>query len=703
MSIQNRHRRALLAAVCVLCTGLVALAHWVHFEPLVRLEFSARDFLARHGRKSPLNNNLVFLAVDRATVTLEGAFGDEIEASPALTAMKKSGWPWSRDVYPMIIERLANAGARAIIFDLLFTTERDGDDAFRAALDRHGDRVVIGANFEGADSVSGSSTTLTHPSESLIPRGDSLDPRVGYVNFWQDTDGVVRRAHYRNTVDEVEGRLPSPDAEVFYSLAGRAMLRIGREDLIARDPRCIRFTKDFRPYPLWEIFNQKTWDAPPYHSGEFFRGKVVLVGPEGSLHKDYVRTPLGDTPGPELHLQALNAALNKDFIREPSQVANLLSIFGAGLLAWILSAFITQPLLRFVILILGSAAFSFIAYILFGLKSGAALLSVPPPLLALNISGLVWLTVEQVLDRIEKNRTRRTLERYVSKDLVKEILDNPASLLTTLGGVRKSVAILFSDLRGFTTMTEEADSVQLVAQLNEYFTAMVKLIFDNKGTPDKFIGDAIMATWGIVHTEGSTKDVERAVTASFEMQAALRELNANWEKRGIRPFRMGIGINYGSVIAGNIGATGGASEKMDLTAIGDPVNQASRLEGTTKEYGLDLLLGEGAAEHVQDVFHLQLVDLVQVKGKTKPISIYTVLGPKREPLAQNVSDYLASYTGGVARYQAGNFAAAVECFDAAIASRPGDPLAAMFLERCRDLHDNPPGPGWNGVFVMKKK
>ncbi|MEQ1840650.1 MAG: adenylate/guanylate cyclase domain-containing protein [Verrucomicrobiales bacterium] len=670
MSLLNSHRRTLLAAVCILCTGIVAVAYWAHFEPLVRLDFSARDFLARYGKKSPLNDNLVFLAVDRATVTLDGAFSDEIEASPALTAMKKSGWPWSRDVYPMIIERLANAGAQVIIFDLLFTTERDGDDAFRATLDRHGDRVVIGANFEGADSENGSSTTLTHPSVSLIPRGDSVDPRVGYVNFWGDTDGVVRRAHYRTTVDQADGRLPSPDSEVFHSLAGRALLRIGREDLIPNEPRCIRFTTSFKPYPLWEIFNQKTWEAPPYSNGEFFRGKVILVGPEGSLHKDYVRTALGNTPGPELHLQALNAALNKDFVHEPSPMTTLLSILGAGIVAWMLSAFITQPLLRFAVLVLGSAAFFFAAYILFGLKSGAVLLSVPPPLLAANISGLVWLTCEQVLDRIEKNRTRRTLERYVSKDLVKEILDNPASLLTTLGGVRKSVAILFTDLRGFTTMTEEADSVQLVTQLNEYFTAMVKRIFDNKGTPDKFIGDAIMATWGIVHTEGPAKDVERAVTASFEMQAALRELNANWEKRGIRPFHMGIGINYGSVIAGNIGATGGASEKMDLTAIGDPVNLASRLEGTTKEYGLDLLLGEGAAEHVKDLFHLQLVDLVQVKGKTKPISVYTVLSPKRESLASNLSDYLTYYGEGMKHYRAGTFTPAIASFESALKADP---------------------------------
>jgi adenylate cyclase len=133
------------------------------------------------------------------------------------------------------------------------------------------------------------------------------------------------------------------------------------------------------------------------------------------------------------------------------------------------------------------------------------------------------------------------------------------------------------------------------------------------------------------------------------------------------------------------------------------VNLASRLEGLTKEYGLELVLGESAADLVIEAFHLQFVDLVQVKGKTRPISVFTVLGLRSEPLAQNVNDYLAGYEEGLKRYRMAKFASAIESFHRCLKSRPGDPLATMYLERCTRLQENPPGPDWNGVFVMTKK
>jgi adenylate cyclase len=698
MSLLTRHRRTLPVIVCIVCTAVVAAAFWFGFEPLRRLEFGARDFLARHGKKPPARPDLVFLAIDQASVSLDGASPEEIEASPALQAMKRDGWPWPRDVYAMVIDRLASAGARVITFDMLYPTERQGDGAFRAALERHRDKVVIGANFVETPITK----TLTAPSPTLIPQGDTLDPRVGYVNFWADHDEVVRHARYQITADEVNGWLPAPGSEVFDSLTACILRKLGRGDLIPREAKCFRFSETFESYPLWQIFVQRMWDLPPCRSGELFRGKVVLVGPEGNWAKDVLRTPLGQTPGPELHLHALNAALNKDFVREPSRAANVASILIAGLAAWGLGAFVAQPFLRFAVFIGTSVLYFIIAWFLFGSSREGVLIALAPPLLAANGSGLVWLICEHVLERIDKTRTRRTLERYVSKDLVREILDNPASLLTTLGGVRKSVAILFSDLRNFTTMTEQADSAQLVAQLNEYFTGMVKRIFDSKGTLDKFIGDAIMAVWGEVQSEGPAQDVRRAVTAALQMQAALAELNTRWESRGIRTFQMGIGINYGPVIVGNIGATG-ATEKMELTVIGDPVNIASRLEGLTKEYGVELLLGESAADLVADAFHLQLVDLVRLKGKTQPIRVYTVLGAQHEIPSPSLRDYLVRYAEGLKRYQMRKFDSAMHSFRGCLASRPGDPMAAMYAGRCQDLLNDPPGPEWDGVFVMTKK
>ena len=710
MNFLNRHRRAFLIAVCVACTGIVAAAYWLNFmsrfnfRSLLRMEGRARDYLTQHGRRSPARPELVFLAIDGATTTLDDVFPEEIAESPALRSMKESGWPWSRDIYPMIIERLVNAGARLIIFDMLFPTERPGDEEFKAVLERHQDKVVIGANFLAAPDARTRTGNqgLTIPTRSLIPSGDPLDERVGYVNFWPELDDTVRLARYRITEYEVKGWQPAPDSRLLYSLTGRALSKLGHEELVPREPRCIRFAEAFPTRPLWQIFSSKIWARPPYDNGELFRDKIVLIGPQGDWAHDVLSTPLGIIDGPELHLHALNAALNRDFIHEPSHLANLATILLAGVAAWALSAFIKQPFVRFLVFILGSAAWYFLAHFLFGLRSGATILSIVPPLLAANSSGLVWLILEQVIDRLEKARTRRTLERYVSKDLVREILDNPASLLTALGGVRKSVAILFSDLRGFTTLTEGADSAQLVAQLNEYFTEMVRCIFNNKGIVDKFIGDAVMAVWGEITSDGPAHDVERAITAAMQMQSALTELNAGWAARSIRPFRMGLGINYGPVIVGNIGATG-ATEKMELTIIGDPVNLASRLEGLTKEYQLELLLGESAADLVVDIFPLQLVDLVRVKGKTQPIRVYTVLGHAHETLPENLRSYLARYTEALQHYRTREFAAAIASFRASLEFRPDDALVKIYIDRCQALLDRPPGPEWDGVFVMTKK
>ncbi len=694
MNIHSRRRRILPIAVCAACTALVLAAYWLGFEPLMRLEYNAQDFQTWHGRLSPLRPELVFLAIDQASVSLSDAFAEDIEASPALQIMKRDGYPWSREVYGMLIDKLVGAGARVVVFDVLYPTERPGDEMLRSALERHGDKVVIGANF-GTDSQS-----IAFPVKSLIPAGDSPDPRVGYVNFWPDTDGVVRRARY--SVSPKDGMFAVRPSEVMYSLTARALQKTGHGNLVPHEVKCIRFTDSFPSYSLWEVFSPEMWKAKPYSGGELFRNKIVLIGPLGDWAKDVINTPFGKIPGPALHLHALNAALNSDFIHELSFTGNIVSIVLAGLFAWVLGTLIKHPFLRLAAFVVACVIYALIARQLFNLQSGAVMLALAPPVLTTGISGFIWLIWEHVLERMEKNRTRRTLERYVSRDLVREILDNPSSYLNALGGERKSVAILFSDIRGFTTITEEADSVQLVSQLNEYLTEMVRCVFENKGTLDKFIGDAVMAVWGSIRSDGPAQDVARAVSAALQMQSALAALNARWAARDIRDFQIGIGINHGLVISGNIGSAG-AMEKMDLTVIGDTVNLGSRLEGLTKEYGLELLLGEAAADLVTDAFHLQFVDLVRVKGKKKPIRVYTVLGPRSTPLPEARTRYLAAYDAAMQNYREARFAAAAESFGQCLAILPGDPLATLYIARCRSLAEHPPGADWDGVFVMKSK
>jgi adenylate cyclase len=280
---------------------------------------------------------------------------------------------------------------------------------------------------------------------------------------------------------------------------------------------------------------------------------------------------------------------------------------------------------------------------------------------------------------------------------VKELVDNPEGWLNTLGGQRKPITILFSDVRGFTSMTENADPHALVKQLNEYFDAMVEIVFANKGTLDKFIGDAVMAHWGSITTEGVVMDAHRAVTTAVQMRKALALVNPQWKDRGMLELQFGIGVNMGEAIVGNLGS----KEKAEVSAISDAVNLASRLEGVTKQYHIDLCIGENVALLVRDFFILQPLDLILVKGKTKPVEIFAVL----DECGPGVSEpaWLARHEEAVKLYRAGDFAAAETAWRDVLAQSPGDSIAEVFIARCADLRANPPTGKWDGVFEMKSK
>jgi len=331
-------------------------------------------------------------------------------------------------------------------------------------------------------------------------------------------------------------------------------------------------------------------------------------------------------------------------------------------------------------------------------KSGLLLLTVPV-LSALLLSGSFSLGFEYALERIEKLRTRRTLERYVSKNLVKEVLENPGSYYSTLRGVRVPVSILFSDLVGFTTLSEKADPEALVAQLNEYLTRMTSVVFSNGGTLDKFIGDAIMAVWGNVRSFGVAQDAKNCARAALAMRRELRQLNEKWRDEGRMGLGMGIGINQGEVIVGNIGS----QERMDPTVIGDSVNLASRLEGLTRIYGVDILLGPTAAELVRDEFHLRSVARVQVKGKTKPVDAFTFIGARNEDVDSQLLKWLEVYEEGLEKFRARDFTQAKILFSRFLEFYPDDLLAQMYLARSLDYERQPPDEAWNAVEVLTKK
>jgi adenylate cyclase len=322
-----------------------------------------------------------------------------------------------------------------------------------------------------------------------------------------------------------------------------------------------------------------------------------------------------------------------------------------------------------------------------------------PVLTGFLLSGLLSLGFEYVLERMEKLRTRRTLERYVSKNLVKEILENPDSFYSSLRGVRLPVTVLFSDIVGFTSMTESADPEQLVAQLNEYLSRMTASVFENNGTLDKFIGDAVMAVWGNVSSRGVAEDAKACARTALAMRRELEALNKKWAKEGIAPFHIGIGINQGDALGGNIGS----QEKADPTVIGDAVNLASRLEALTRTYGVDILVGVRARDLIGDEFDLRSVALVQVKGKSEPVEIFTLIGAKKEPGDPEFLQRLETYELGFRKFREREFTQAKILFSQFLEFYPDDALAKMYLERALEYEGQPPDEAWDAVEVFKKK
>jgi len=635
-------------------------------------------------------------------MTLKPEGEDEVNAWPKIRAiqlMTERPFPWSRELWILLMDKLFASGARVVIFDIVFSPPSDVDVQFREALDKYRDRVVIGCNFDDAQG-----NLLVLPNTSLIPAPQAQDDRVGFVNFWRDVDGVVRRSHYHVSDRQLADQPEFPDEEIFTSLEGRALVKLGRTDVSPRDVTAyaIRFGSNdaYPPRPLYEIFLPDKWHAN-YGDGAFFKDKIVLVGPSAQIQHDFVNTPIDpNLHGAALHLHALAAALDHEFLYEtPIRVDFVLVLLG-GFSAWVVVAFLRRPFLCLITLLGISGAYLGMVRILYD-HFGLLVMAVPT-LSTFLMSGLVGLGFEYALERLEKVRTRRTLERYVSKNLVKEILDNPGGYYNSMLGSRKPVTVLFSDLVGFTSLTEHADPVSLVKQLNEYLSAMVPHVFDNAGTLDKFIGDAIMAVWGNVSSRGTAEDAKLAVRTALGMRASLRKLNDGWRAEGRKELGFGVGINHGDAVIGNIGSYE-PHERLDPTVIGDAVNLASRLEALTRVYSVDILLGQGVSELVRDDFYLRTVARAQVKGKTEPVDICTLIGARSDDVDPEFLKWLEVYEEAIAKFRKRDFKDAKILLSHFLEFYPDDSLGKMYLASALEYEQAPPDEAWNAVEVFKKK
>jgi len=302
-------------------------------------------------------------------------------------------------------------------------------------------------------------------------------------------------------------------------------------------------------------------------------------------------------------------------------------------------------------------------------------------------------TMIMVEDISSEKRMKSTMARYMDPGLADQLL---AAGGEALGGRSVEATVLFSDVRGFTTLSETLGPQGIVTVLNEYFTMMVDCITREAGMLDKFIGDAIMAVFGlpVAHAD----DEDRAVKASIAM---LRELHA-WNRTrlagGQPAIHMGIGLNTDTIVSGNIGSP----KRMDYTVIGDGVNLASRLESACKQYGAQLLISESTYKKLKGVYRAREIDRVIVKGKTRPVAVYEVLDFHTEETFPNIMDCINQFNEGIRHYRLGNWDKAIAGFNEALGANESDTLAKIYIERCEHLKADPP-KDWDGIFAMKSK
>lgn len=426
---------------------------------------------------------------------------------------------------------------------------------------------------------------------------------------------------------------------------------------------------------------------------EKIKGKIVLVGATATGVYDMRNTPFSSVyPGVEIHATVIDNILHQNFLVHSGWIKfiDLCIILFVGLLVGVF-----LPRLKAVAGIMFSLAL-LIAFILINRAIYVhwnIWMNVVYPALTIATAYLGITVYRYVTEEKEKKKIRGAFQYYLTASVVNEILKDPNKL--KLGGDKKNLSVLFSDIRGFTTISEKLSPENLVQLLNEYLTAMTNIVFKYDGLLDKYIGDAVMAVFGAPLNQPD--HARRACLTAIEMMSTLKRLQVKWETEGWPPINIGIGINTGDMVVGNMGS----EMRFDYTVMGDSVNLASRLEGTNKEYGTNIIISEFTHNVIKDDFFCRELDAVRVKGKKRPVQIFELLGEMKDKAQWQ--EFTALFEKGLAAYRESRWDDALAAFHGVLALRPDDYPASLYIERTEALRENPPEGDWDGVCTMTKK
>ena len=535
----------------------------------------------------------------------------------------------------------------------------------------------------------------------------------GAFNFEADSDGTYRRAplifHYNDPTrpSVEEGFYPSLDVQIarmylgagpddtklLFNPNGPDVIELGTKRIVpdVSGKVLINFAGPMQTYPYVSFSDVANAETPE----GMFRDKIVLVGATAVAIGDIRPTPFekGFYPGVEIHANVLDNILHDNFLKRGfnEEMTDLLVLLFCGMVMGLLFV-VTRPVVSAGLYIGALAAVLGFVYYNFADQGRWLWLVLPVTTLSFNYLGIASYRV--LFEEKEKRKVRGAFGQYVAPGFINQILKEPGRL--QLGGEEAELTIMFSDIRGFTSISEKLTPTELTELLNEYLTAMTEIVFTTRGTLDKYIGDAVMAFWGRPFLD-LHNHAELACRAALQMSDKLRELNRGWEERGRPPMKIGIGLNTGPVMVGNMGS----ARRFNYTVMGDHVNLGSRLEGLTKEYGTQIILSEFTHAQVKGRFVERELDLIRVKGKNKPVAIYQLLGPASEQ--ERYQDLLTDFSQALTVYKQGNWDAAHQMFEAIAEKHPSDGPTQLFLERCRHFRREAPEGVWEGVYTMTTK
>jgi adenylate cyclase len=596
-------------------------------------------------------------------------------------------WPWPRTVHAQLIDRLHEAGAKVIALDVNFPEVSDSAaDAALAASIKSSGNVILPVELDfvaRGNSLVFDSKDTVQPIASIQAESKS----AGFSNVPLDSDGVARRIPVR--AQGLDGSEVAPFAYEASRIAGVApeiasipLDRAGR--MLINFPGAPR-----QAFPIVSAADvlQKRVDVNK------LKDKTVFIGATArDLHdQQNVATSFGDPmSGVEIHASVYDTLVQRKWLVPVSLWIQGLLLILAGLL---LGFLVPRVKARISALVAFLIWFGWIitAFVLF--DRGYVLDIVWISLVMLF--GYMGLLFERWLETdAQRKQIRAAFTRYVSPSVVEQLVREPERL--KLGGDRRRMSVLFSDLRGFTTLSEGLSPEQLVDVLNTYLNEMTNIVFEEGGVLDKYIGDAVMAFWNAPLDQSD--HAARSVRTAIRMRDKLEQMNREGAfPKGIE-LKVGVGVNTGDMVVGNIGA----DVRYDYTVIGDSVNLASRTESLCKEYGVQIIVTKNTLDMLDESYVTRELDSVAVKGKKEPVRIFQVLGMAGEVEDGHVK-FAKQYETALNHYYGRNFTeAAAEC-EKLLQIKSDDLSTQHLLERCHIYQETPPPADWNGAWVMTKK